>query len=67
MNLVINGDLHRVPEIIETVGDLLHHFQLDQKVLIVEHNQTILNKTTHFETILSDGDRIEIVHFVGGG
>lgn len=67
MKLTINGEQHHVPETISSVGDLLQHFQLDQKVLIVEHNEAILEKLAHSETILSDGDRIEIVHFVGGG
>lgn len=67
MKLIINGDHHDFRDSIKTVGELLHHFHLDQKVLIVELNQSILEKSAHSETMLSDGDRIEIVHFVGGG
>jgi sulfur carrier protein len=67
MKLIINGDQHDLIDSIKTVGELLHHFHLDQKVLIVELNEAILEKLAHTETLLSDGDRIEIVHFVGGG
>ncbi|MBU8878788.1 sulfur carrier protein ThiS [Bacillus sp. FJAT-29790] len=67
MELVINGDFVKVPAEIGTVSELLQHFSLDQKVVIVELNQDILEKGNHQETRLSNGDRVEIVHFVGGG
>ncbi|MBE4906796.1 thiamine biosynthesis protein ThiS [Bacillus luteolus] len=67
MKLIINGDRVEVPESVQDVSMLLSHFSLDQKVVIVEWNSSILEKGSHQETRLSDGDRIEIVHFVGGG
>lgn len=67
MTFLINGDQVNVPEKVKTVADLLSHFQLEKKVLIVEVNQQIIEKSLHAETVLTDGDRIEIVHFVGGG
>ncbi|RBP90121.1 sulfur carrier protein [Cytobacillus firmus] len=67
MNVVINGDAMVLPETVNSVSRLLEHFNLEQKVVIVELNQHILDKSMHAETILTDGDRIEIVHFVGGG
>ncbi|MRH41831.1 sulfur carrier protein ThiS [Aquibacillus halophilus] len=67
MELVINGDKVEVPSTVETVTNLLQNFEVDQKVVIVELNGTILEKKSHQESRLSDGDRIELVHFVGGG
>ena len=67
MELVINGDKIEVPNTLETVANLLQHFELQQKVVIVEWNEMILEKTSHQETKLSDGDKVELVHFVGGG
>lgn len=67
MELVINGDKIEVPNTVETVANLLQHFELQQKVVIVEWNEMILEKTSHQETKLSDGDKVELVHFVGGG
>jgi sulfur carrier protein len=67
MNIVINGDAMVLPKTVNSVSRLLEHFHLEQKVVIVELNQHILDKSMHAETILTDGDRIEIVHFVGGG
>ncbi|AJS59288.1 sulfur carrier protein ThiS [Paenibacillus sp. IHBB 10380] len=68
MKLQINGEQVEVPDTqVTTITDLLTHFGLDNKVVIVECNQQILEKSSHSETLLSDGDRVEIVHFVGGG
>lgn len=67
MNLIINGDNLEIPGTVETVSNLLQHFDIDQKVVIVEINGDILDKETHQETKISDGDKIELVHFVGGG
>lgn len=67
MKLLINGEAVQVPETVRTVADLLLHFGLDRKVLIVELNQSVLERSGHAEAALTDGDRIEIVHFVGGG
>lgn len=67
MELVINGDRITVPVAIASVSDLLKHFGLQDKVVIVELNHDILEKGNHQVTRLSDGDKIEIVHFVGGG
>ncbi|WP_017380703.1 sulfur carrier protein ThiS [Paenisporosarcina sp. TG-14] len=67
MELVINGNKIEVPNTVETVANLLQHFELQQKVVIVEWNEMILEKTSHQETELSNGDKVELVHFVGGG
>ncbi|MDL4839621.1 sulfur carrier protein ThiS [Aquibacillus rhizosphaerae] len=67
MNLLVNGDKVEVPDSIETMAQLIKYYQLDKKVLIVEHNLTILNKEQHQYSHISDGDKIEIVNFVGGG
>ena len=67
MLLTINGEQIQTPENVVFVEDLLNHFGLQQKVVIVETNGMIIEKSSHAETRLTDGDRIEIVHFVGGG
>lgn len=67
LELIINGDAVQVPGSVTTVSQLLAHFGLDQKVVVVEINQIILEKAAHAETSIRSGDRIEMVHFVGGG
>lgn len=67
MEVMINGDKLELPGKITTIAELLEHFGLAQKVVIVEQNETILEKQAHQETRVCDGDKIELVHFVGGG
>jgi sulfur carrier protein len=67
MNLLINGEKITLPKTVGSVNDLLNHFQLEKRIVIVELNHEIIEKAAYAETRLTDGDRIEIVHFVGGG
>ncbi len=50
-----------------TVTGLLAELGLDTRKVAVERNLEIVSKSLYAETVLTDGDRIEIVHFVGGG
>ncbi|MGD6959935.1 sulfur carrier protein ThiS [Rossellomorea aquimaris] len=67
MELRINGQLVTVPESISTVLELIHHFNLENRMIIVEQNQTILEKQEHKVTKVKNGDILELVQFVGGG
>lgn len=66
MNLIINGEEQTI-ESVSTVNDVLHHFELQDRIVVVEHNRSVLEKHDHKNTPLQEGDRLEIVHFVGGG
>lgn len=67
MEVVLNGEQIQLPEQVEYVSDLLKYYKLRSKVVVVEVNGEILMKAEHQYTRLADRDRIEIVHFVGGG
>ncbi len=67
MGVTLNGEQVQLPEQIVFVADLLEFYNVQNKVVVVEVNGNILNKDEHQETRLSDRDKIEIVHFVGGG
>ncbi|AOH54816.1 thiamine biosynthesis protein ThiS [Peribacillus muralis] len=67
MELVINGEKIQVSAAESTITGLLQHFNLQHKVVIVELNDEIVAKENQSETLLSNGDKVEIVHFVGGG
>ncbi|MDQ0891104.1 sulfur carrier protein [Paenibacillus sp. V4I9] len=67
MKLHINGQSVDIPDSIRTIDELLAHFELSEKMLVVEHNENILQKEDHVKAELSAGHKIEIVHFVGGG
>ncbi len=66
MRLVINGEERQIDDVV-TVLDLLQQFRIDQKILVVEVNREIIDKARYTATALQEHDRIEIVHFVGGG
>jgi sulfur carrier protein len=68
MELIINGESVTVPDHVTTVAGLISYYKIDSKVIMIELNQKILDKSSlHESTLLSDKDKIEIVHFVGGG
>ena len=66
MRLTINGE-DRIIENTATVADLLAQLNIAATKVAVERNLEIVPKTAYGETMLGDGDRLEIVHFIGGG
>ena len=50
-----------------SISDLLKKYKLDTSKIAVEINGIILNKTKYKKRILKNNDKIEIVHFIGGG
>ncbi len=66
MTVQVNGENRRVSRS-ATVLDLLRQFDLDPRTVVVELNRELIRGQTLGNTVLSDGDRLELVHFVGGG
>ncbi|HEY7036171.1 MAG TPA: sulfur carrier protein ThiS, partial [Thermomicrobiales bacterium] len=50
-----------------TVRQFLQSKGFEDRLVVVELNEAILPRTAYDSTVLSAGDRVEIVHFVGGG
>ena len=50
-----------------TVFDLLKKYKLDIKKIAIELNGVILQKSIYKKKFLKNKDKIEIVHFIGGG
>jgi thiamine biosynthesis protein ThiS len=50
-----------------TVADLVAALGLGPRRIAVEVNHALVARATYAETVLRDGDAIEIIHFVGGG
>ncbi len=63
----LNGDTVELSDEVNTVSDLLSFYQLQDRIVVVEVNMDITEKGNYQSTILCDGDKIEIIHFVGGG
>lgn len=66
IQLTINGKPERL-DAPRTVLALLESLQLAGKRVAVERNGEIVPKGRHADTLLADGDRLEIVVAVGGG
>lgn len=66
MRLVVNGEERQV-EPSTTVKQLLASLGLGDTLVAVERNEEVVPRAKHESTKLSDGDRVEVVHFVGGG
>ena len=50
-----------------SIFDLLKKYKLSNKKIAIEHNGVIISKTSFKKKYLKDNDKIEIVHFIGGG
>jgi thiamine biosynthesis protein ThiS len=66
VRLTINGE-ERELATAATVAAMVRELGLDQRKLAVERNLEIVPRSAFATTALADGDRIEIVAFVGGG
>lgn len=66
MKLQINGDLRDFTEPL-SLQDLIEQLGMKPDRVAVELNREIIARENWEATALSDGDRLEVVHFVGGG
>ena len=66
IDLIVNGQAHSVPSG-STVAALLERLTLDRRKVAVERNEEIVLRSTYDMVPLARGDRVEIVHFIGGG
>lgn len=63
--IVLNGEVTEVEA--ANLLSLIESLGLDARKVAVEKNLEIVPKSTYLKTLIADGDRLEIVHFVGGG
>ena len=66
MNVAVNGQDRRLDPGF-TIAELLKELDLEGKPVAVERNGEAVRKSDHATTRLAEGDRIEVVTFVGGG
>ena len=66
MTITLNGEPFELSGPV-TVTELLSHLEVDARRVAVEHNITVLKRTAFDDTIVREGDQVEIVNFVGGG
>lgn len=66
MRLQVNGEAREI-EGVATIAELVVALELDVRKVAVERNLEIVPRSLHAEAAVAEGDRIEIVQFVGGG
>lgn len=66
MNVVINGE-ERAFGAPMSVEALLRELGIDPRKVAVERNLEIVPKSTYDDVMVAEGDRLEVVHFIGGG
>jgi thiamine biosynthesis protein ThiS len=64
--IIVNGNDTKLPGG-SRVTDLIAKLGLSPERLAVEINRKVIRRASWDSTTLSEGDRVEIVHFVGGG
>ncbi|WP_312380840.1 sulfur carrier protein ThiS [Stutzerimonas balearica] len=66
MQIHLNGEPYELPDD-QSVADLLERLELSGRRLAVELNLDIVPRSEHGTTRLEAGDRVEVVHAIGGG
>lgn len=64
-SILLNGESRETGA--GTVSELVRELNLDPARIALEKNGEIVRKAFYGETPVNNGDKIEIVHFVGGG
>jgi len=65
MQVKINGKSEKVEE--TTLSDLLQSRAIEPRMVTVEYNSKMLDKSAFSKISLKDGDEIEFLYFMGGG
>lgn len=66
MEITLNGDPFELEQPM-SVTALLARLDIDPRRVAVEHNLEIIRRQRFEDVVVNDGDRVEIVNFVGGG
>ena len=66
MKVFINGETKEIPEQVNLL-ELLNVFALPSERIAIELNREVVRKKDWESILINDADKIEIVHFVGGG
>ena len=69
LNLKVNGQIRRLPLLTDnqSLGSILSALAVRKELVAIALNDTIVPRAAWGHTSVSEGHRLEIVHFVGGG
>ncbi len=66
VTIQLNGEPYELPEPL-SVDALLARLDIDARRVAVELNEIVVKKAAYANTLVGDGDAVEVVNFVGGG
>lgn len=66
ITITLNGGARDIPGQL-TIGGLLQHLGLHERLVVVERNRKIVRREDYGDVTVNAGDTLELVHFVGGG
>ena len=66
LSIIVNGESRELSEPV-TLAQLVASLDLKPEQVAIELNQVVIRRVLWENTLLKPDDRIEIVHFVGGG
>ena len=66
MTIRLNGEAYEIAGPV-TISALLAALNIDPRIVAVEHNVVVVRRQHYDDTIVNEGDEVEIVRFVGGG
>ena len=66
MKVLVNGDPLKIDKQV-TISELLNFLEISKVRVAVEVNREIVSKAKFERTLISEGDRVEIVKAIGGG
>ena len=66
MKIILNGENFEIAEPL-SLSSLLAQLEIDTRRVAVEHNLIVVKREQLDTVTVSEGDRIEVVNFVGGG
>jgi len=66
MNILLNGENHTLPDGCTAAG-LVESLQLGERRIAMEVNREIVPGSQYTNHVLAEGDKVEVVHAIGGG
>ena len=66
LQITLNGDRLELSGPM-TVTQLLSWLDIDPRRVAIEHNLTVVKRSAYEDTLVREGDQVEVVNFVGGG
>ncbi len=65
MKIMLNGEERETAS--QNLHQLINELQLEKRTIAIELNLNVIPRSEYAKTPLKEGDRIEVVHMIGGG